>query len=252
MAPFEIVHNDYSKIVANVFRLDFKTVLRFTVNLNFESQMYGVQNFHKEYCVISPKTNDRKHSISLDFPYCLSLENTIKDSNGEKEYIRIAANDMIPFTMMLDQGFEWFTNPKYANLYANKDGQLILTEMVTPRRIICGQKYIEIEPMVYVYQNGTYGYGIRMYLNSEVNYAEMDFNTFCGLIYHIKKFDMYTVALLLINYIGRPSYGTNMVTFDNGSIADYTQYREETTPVQKTGRKPNKFTGRRQTSLEDL
>lgn len=251
MIPFEIVHNDYTKIVANVFRLDYKTILRFTVNLSFESQMYGVQNFHKEYCVINPKTNDRKHSVSLDFPYCLSLENTIKDSNGIKEYIRITANDMIPLLMMLEQGLEWFTNPKYANLYANKDGRLVLMESVIPRRILCGTKYVEIEPMVYVYPEGNYGFGVRLYLNSEINYAEMDFNTFCGLIYHIRKFDMYNSALLLINYMGRPSNGTNMITFDNGSSIDMTHYREETTPIQKTGRKPNIFNNRKPT-LDDL
>lgn len=224
-------------------------VLKFNVYLNYEHDKFGLQNFHKEYQYYNNRLGRDQFTISRQFDYALSVENISSSTENDiKETILIGICEMSMFKMLLNAGMEWFTNPRYNNLYANKDGKLVLIEQVQPRRIFCRSKYIEIEPIVYVDKNSVYDLGVRMYLNSETNYVEMNLSRFCGLHYIIDTFNMYQAAITLINYLQRPEFGTNLVSFSSGGIVTDNQ-KEERMPAQKTGRKINVFTEKRK--LED-
>ena len=67
---------------------------------------------------------------------------------------------------------------------------------------------IVLEPVICSY-NDQYAPGIRLYI-SETNYTDMTIDKYMGLLYLIENINMYQSAQLMINYIQRPEFGTNM------------------------------------------
>lgn len=237
--------NDYNRISDIIMTLGKTMMLKFSVMLSHEDKQFGRESIHKEYKYYNGKAGKTMYSMVRIVNCHLSIENNSSAEVETKERINIGYEGMTPLIYMVNSAMDWFMKPEFANIFATKNGRLVIAVPQTPKRIYIGGKYIELEPAVYVDGFDNTDLGVRIYLNSDINYTEMSFSAFCGFHYFITTFNMYAAAQSLLNYIQRPDLGTNLVSFSE----DQTSSNQNTTPVQKSGRKINVFTEER--SLKD-
>lgn len=216
--PIEILHENYEKITDDLIWLSSNVLLRFTVILNYYSDKYGRNSYHKEVEYYSYKANKNVINIKRSFDYFLSIE----DIKNKDNYIRIGIQDIIGFRMFINKATDWFTGSKYKNLFARKDGRLVMLGKVDKLKIssLPLNKYIEIEPIIGEYNNAEQYIGVRIFLSSESNFVDMDINKLFGLKYLLDSINMYQSAQLLLNYIQRPQFGTNLYTMDSSFTKD--------------------------------
>ena len=206
------------KISDDVFAIAPNIILKFNVSL---SKISGGKryHYHKEYEYPSKGIQQPLVTIKRSFDYYLSIENQQKDDNGNKLFIRIGAQEYF----LVKQGFEkvinWFTNSKYANLFALDKGKLIIMAPIPNVRIenLPMQKYIEITPTIIDkgIANADKEPGIRIEFVDSSNEVCVNLDKFMGLYYTISCFNMYQAAITLINYNSRPPYGTNRYVMGN-------------------------------------
>ena len=214
----EIVHNNYEKITDVVMWLNNEWVLKFTTTLNKYSDKYGRQNYHKEIGYM--KNNDVSINISREFDYFLSIETVRKNKEtGMKDSIMIRNTDIYFLCFKLEEVY------KQVSLVFAKDdqGRIFIPKKPNPIVVnLCGNKYIEFEPMVKELDNGSQVIGVNIYLGSDSVFFFMNINMFLSFKYCIENFNMYQSAQLMLNYLGRPTNGTNMVDMtDNTNRSGY-------------------------------
>lgn len=216
---------DYDKISDDLCMLGFNTVLRFNVVLSKGTQEGKRYHYHHEYEYNTNKYIDTKSLITIrrQFDFYLSIENFRQNEFGQKEFIMIRIQDILYVREQLQNAIKWFRSSKYSNLYGMKDNKTILLRSVEPIHILglAGDKYISLEPSVISYEEGKSFSALRMYLSSKENYIDMSIDKFMGFVYLIESINMYESAQLLLNYLQRPEYGTNLHSFSSGkNISD--------------------------------
>lgn len=212
------------KITDEVYSLGLNTVLKFNVSLarNISNKRQG---YHKEF-EYSSKASDVGSLVTIrrNFDYYLSIENVVKDMNGNKLFIRIGPQEYFLFKRGLEQAISWFEDKKYSKLFAldNKKGIIMMPPI--PDFTIRGlpmNKTIELSPIVIEkgFATDEKKTGVRMvFPENKDMYLDINIDKFMGLYYLISNFNMYQAAISLVNYIGRPEFGTNRVVLDsNGS-----------------------------------
>lgn len=209
----KIVYNDYEKISDFIMFLNPEYVLKFNVELSKKDKNKNRESFHKEFGY----NFEGSYRININrniFPY-LSIE-SIKKANGKKIQIRIGINEIYFFSLRLNQATSWFTSSEYKNLFVIKNGRIIIPEKVDSIKInTLFDTYIEIEPTTIMFNNSEQVTGVRFYLDSDNISFFMDTDTLLSFNYFISNFNMYQSAQLMLNYIGRPEFGTNYSEFEN-------------------------------------
>ena len=212
----------YERISDDVYYLGQSVVLRFSVQLAKYGSDGSRYHFHKEYSYRSTKTHSNEPYISASikrtFDYYLSIETIKSSSTPEKEFIRIGVTEIMLVRDAFKRVLSWFTDSKYDGLFAYKEDKLIVTNPI-PTETIAGlpmKKYLKIEPAVVGREIGDdYSVpGVIIYLSSEYQYIKMSLSKLAGLVYILENFNMYQSAQLMINYLGRPEFGTNMYSFE--------------------------------------
>lgn len=206
----KIIYNDYEKISDICMWLSNDYVLKFTVELNKHNDKYGKSNFYKEigYTI----DEDYRVNINRDFVYYLSIESIKKTLDGNKLNIRIGLNDIYFLKYKLEQAISWFTDKYFENLFArDNNNKIVMTMKPNPIKIdLSFSNYIEIEPSIFTFDNTLEQLtGVRIYLSSDSNSLFMNVNTLFGFKYFIDTFNMYQSAQNMLNFLGRPEYGTN-------------------------------------------
>lgn len=206
----KIIYNDYEKISDICMWLSNEYVLKFTVELNKHNDKYGKSNFYKEigYTI----DEDYRVNINRDFVYYLSIESIKKTLDGNKLNIRIGLNDIYFLKYKLEQAILWFTDKYFENLFArDNNNKIVMTMKPNPIKIdLSFGNYIEIEPSIFTFDNTLEQLtGVRIYLSSDSNSLFMNINTLFGFKYFIDTFNMYQSAQNMLNFLGRPEYGTN-------------------------------------------
>lgn len=206
----KIIYNDYEKISDICMWLSNDYVLKFTVELNKHNDKYGKSNFYKEigYTI----DEDYRVNINRDFIYYLSIESIKKTLDGNKLNIRIGLNDIYFLKYKLEQAISWFTDKYFENLFArDNNNKIVMTMKPNPIKIdLSFGNYIEIEPSIFTFDNTLEQLtGVRIYLSSDSNSLFMNVNTLFGFKYFIDTFNMYQSAQNMLNFLGRPEYGTN-------------------------------------------
>lgn len=206
----KIIYNDYEKISDICMWLSNDYVLKFTVELNKHNDKYGKSNFYKEigYTI----DEDYRVNINRDFIYYLSIESIKKTLDGNKLNIRIGLNDIYFLKYKLEQAILWFTDKYFENLFArDNNNKIVMTMKPNPIKIdLSFGNYIEIEPSIFTFDNTLEQLtGVRIYLSSDSNSLFMNINTLFGFKYFIDTFNMYQSAQNMLNFLGRPEYGTN-------------------------------------------
>lgn len=215
VTPITYEHKQYDKLTDDLCYLGNNTVLRMNVSLSKYSDIYGRMHYHKEYQYRS-KSNEPLITMRRSFEYYLTIENLKQTDIGEKQYIKIGVNDILLLRSTLKNVIRWFTDKEFENLFVRSNGKIIMYGRPEPL-IITGlqmQKSLIFEPIVIDF-NGEYDTGVRMYLSSTSNYVDMRLNSFMGFVYLIDTINLYESAQILINYLQRPEFGTNLYSFNS-------------------------------------
>lgn len=228
--PMEFFKID--KVSDDVYAIGPNVILRFNVSL---SKVSGGKRYHfyKEYEYPSRGISEPSSLVTIkrSFDFYLSIENMQKDNNGNKVFIRIGPQEYMLFKRGLEETISWFTDAKYAKLFAYDKGKLILVAPIPEFKIpnLPMQKYIEFRPIIIEkgIANADKEPGVRIELGDPSSYIDINLDRLMGLYYIISCFNMYQAALSIVNYIERPEFGTNRFNIES-------QYTV-TAPEEKTG-----------------
>lgn len=209
---------NYDKISDDLCLLGFNTVLRFNVALSKTTQEGKRYHYHQEYEYNTNKYIDTNKLITMrrQFDFYMSIENLRQNEFGIKEFIMIRIQDILYVREQLHNVVRWFRDKEFSNLFAMKGNKHIILGNVEPIYIngLVNDKYLKLEPIVLTYNEMT-STGVRLYLSSPDNYIDISLDKFMGVIYLIDSINMYESAQLLLNYLQRPEFGTNLHSFDN-------------------------------------
>lgn len=202
---------NYAKISDEIFASN-NISLKMNVNLIKEIPVQdGTKRrklFHLEFGYKDKEGSDL-YSIHRSFDYYLSIENTAKLSDGYKEFIRIGITEIDNFRLEFSKVFRWvhdenlFITDSNGRLYINKDIKPIFIGGLPPKN-----KFIAFEPAVGDIDNPFKA--IKIVLNSQSNVILMPINKFMGFYHVIMNINLYNAAQNIVNYFGRPAYGSNL------------------------------------------
>lgn len=212
---------DYDKISDDLAILGPNVVMRFNVTMSKALADGTRSHYHKEY---EYKTNkytdvDTLLTIRRSFDYYLTIENFRNNEFGVKEFIMIRIQDILYVREQVNEATKWFRDAKYSNLFARKDNKVVIVDRVEPIYIsgLVNDKYMILEPTVINYGNDVSSPGIRLYLASKSNYVDMTIDKFMGIVYILQSINMYQSAQILLNYLQRPDFGTNVYAYGNSN-----------------------------------
>lgn len=220
-----IAYDDYDKISDDVVYLGSKLFLRMTVVLSNKYEkdgQYYREPIHKEYRYASKYSSSKLVTIKRSsFEYYLSL-----DKIDTKASIWIRVQDMITIRSKLNEVLSWFTD----DTFAIKGGSLIVYKR-KPSIIIkklMFDKYLQFDPVVIVWENtGDQVQGVRITLGDPNEYVDLPISKVNALVYSLQTINMYESAQLLLNYVGRPENGTNLVEFEENSMLTLAEQPEK-------------------------
>lgn len=202
---------DYNKITDTVVQLGKAAALKMNVvlsNLGINKD----QSFHSEV------QNANGMKINRKFQYFLSLEKSGEDYCG----VMIRPQDMLILQEKLQQiDREWIRGNK---TFTVKDSKLIVLK-TEPLYVIglAADKYLQFNPVIYQFdESSPVSPGIRITLGDPEQFIDIDVDKFYALLYSISTIQMFSVAQNMVNYLGRPEFGTNMYIMD-----EYTVNREK-------------------------
>lgn len=209
--PMEFFKID--KVSDDVYAIGPNVILKFNVSLSKTSQGKRY-HFHKEYEYPSKDIkNQNLVTIKRSFDYYLSIENMQKDSNGNKLFIRIGPQEYMLFKKGLEEAISWFTDSKYAKLFARDKGKLVLVSPIPEFKIpnLPLRNYIEFTPIIIErgMAEADKEPGVRITLSDPSKFIDINLDRLMGLYYIVSCLNMYQAALTMVNYIQRPEFGTN-------------------------------------------
>lgn len=212
MRPIDYI--DYDKISDDVLYLGSRLYLRMNVSLSDKAEPNNRYHFHREFMyesIYAP--HDKFVSIKRSFNYYLSLDRTDISGGG----VMIRPQDMIVLKSKLDEVSKWFSN----NIFAVKNKNLIVKVHQEPIIVegLASQKYLQFDPVAVVWENtGEQTPGVRITLGDPSIFADISVDKLFALIYTLSNFNMYQSAQLLLNYLGRPQPGFNLLEMEENTF----------------------------------
>lgn len=216
----EIKYDNYEKMSDDIMFIGYNTVMRMNVSLSYKNEYGERESFHKEYRYRSSKYIDTNTGITIRrrFDYYISIENIKPSQSGEKAFIRLGLRDIPHFRKTLHQAAEWFLSPKYKDLFIIKDNKIKLNKILQPLDVgdLPMENFMKILPVAI---NDTElakykGPGARILLSSETNFVDLTPDTVIGLLEFFNTFNMFQSAQIMLTYIQRPAYGSNIFSFN--------------------------------------
>lgn len=213
----EIPQLEYEKLSDDLYYMgDY--VLKFCVDLARKDKDNKRVHFHKEFRYDTNKYINCNKLVTLkrSFDFYLVLERYRNNDSYEKHYIQIRVQNMIYLKIALEEAQDWFFDNRYRNLFAyDKDRKLIMmSDLVDKVSIkLPMDRYMILEPIVFVNYEGQEERGVRMTLGDGDKYIDMSIEKFLGFKYLIENLNMYESAQILINYIPQIPCGTNSYEF---------------------------------------
>lgn len=201
-----IDYTDYDRITDRLMFLSNNIILNFTVTLSKKDKAGNRAHIHSEYEYASKfKNQDMARSIKRDITYYFTLDNSNDFGNG----LILRPQDIEILKMLLNQQvLPWFFGSN--RVFDIKENKLYIKDFGSP--VVYAQsdyKYVSFNPIVFTYEDGKYKEGIRIYLNNQDSFADLDIDRFMQFVNIIKCTDMYNAALTMINYVKIPPYGIN-------------------------------------------
>lgn len=235
-----IQFTDYDRITDILMYLSSNITLNFNVTLSRKSKTGDRLSFHHETEYPSKYTGvDKARSIKRNMNFYYTLDNKNDFANG----FILRAQDVVILNMVIkEKVLPWFIGPSRIFGITKDGSRLVIKGEFEP--VLYAQseyKYISFQPIVYSYEDGTFKEGVRIYLNSESEFADMDIDRFFGLAYILEKTDMYAVASSMVTYVKQLPYGLNTYTM-SGLGGGYVQDQwGESQQINNNDNKGNNF-----------
>lgn len=222
MRPIEFLN--YDKLTDVIYDIGFKTVLELVVSLSRKNETtLDRYHFHREF-KYPTKYSDTMYSMKRSFDYYLNIRRTDSHDNLG---IMIRVQDMYLVINKLKDALNWFETGIYG-MRKNKELYIKVKQNSILIPELAAGKYIQLDPVVITYENtGVQIQGIRMTLGNPDIYTDVSIDRFYGLYYILSNLDLFGVAQNLVNYLGRPEYGTNLREFESGNFRDPVEEKED-------------------------
>lgn len=225
-----LTHDNYDKISDRVMWLGNGASLFFTVELFYNRKDFYTgskirENYHKEVLYKNNDYDSYRVKIIREFNYYFSIELNKKDY---KESIRIAANNIYFVIFNLNKVIKWFTGEDGVNkVFNTKNGKLFIpTHPESIKVNLSFDQYIEFEPAV-CNINGYDTIGVNVFLNNDAFYFFMSSSDTFSLLQMLNTCNMYMMAQNMINYLGRPEFGTNAFDMTTMSSLNNNSYNKQ-------------------------
>jgi len=219
-----LVHNDYDRISDIVMWLGNGVSLKFNVDLFYVRKINknstAKENYHKEY-LYTDKDKYSRVKIARNFSYYFSID---VSRNDLKTYVKLFHADIYFIIFNLKRVMKWMAGEDGVNkIFAKRqDGRIVVVNRPDPIKVqLQFDQYIEFEPAV-DYSTGYDIVGINVYMNNDSSMFFMPSNIIFSLYQMLSTCNMYQLAQNMLNYIGRPSYGTNL--FDMNTMENTSNY----------------------------
>lgn len=215
---------DYDRLSDDLMFIGNSTVLRLNVSLaKPDTKDSTRRHFHKEYAYSTNKYSDKDTVVTMrrSFDYYLSIDKL--DAREYSTMIRI--QDIMLLRMKIHEALNWFNN----GIFGTKNSQLYIFKHPEPAIVsgLAENKLIIFEPIVISWEDNSQEQGIRMTLTDSNVYIDIPISKFYGLAYIIDNINMFESAQLLVNYLGRPDFGTNMCEFEQNAYLNDAKLPQE-------------------------
>lgn len=208
MRPIQFI--DYDKLSDDVLYLGSKLYLRMNVSLSNKQDPDMRYHFHKEYSYDSKYSKTRLMSMKRSFDYYLSFDKT-----DLRNIVIIRPQDMIVLQRALAKVVLWFEDKERNAFYVRSKKLIVKKQQPILVEGLAMNGYIEFQPIVILSENDNKQTpGLRLTLGKEDCFADITIDKFYGLLYTINTIHIYEAAQNLLNYLGRPDFGTNLVEME--------------------------------------
>ena len=230
----KISYTDYDRITDVLLYLSNNITLNFTVSLSRKDKSGRRAYFQYETQFASKYIGTQLgRGIKRNMSFYYTLDNRNDFANG---FIMRPSDVYVVTELIKNQVLPWFFDPKKRIFSITKDqSRLAITGQFEPVNYIQSDyKYISFVPIVYSFEDGTFKEGVRMYLNNQSEFADMDIDKFLGFYFILLNTDMYSVACSMVNYVKTPPYGENifsMTGLGGGYVQDNWNESKEITEV---------------------
>ena len=186
--------NDYEKIQDTLLYLGNTFALKFNVSLASKDKYGNRKFYYSEYQYQSRYPNySNVVSIKRQFKFYMTIEEVMNYQNS----ILITVGDMPMLRANLTTAAKWLQDISIFGL--NPDGQLRILEDVKTIMNLGQNSCLLFEPIVIPMPDGTSAKGIRMNINDEKNYVDMEAQNFMAFYEIIRSIDMYNAACSIIS-----------------------------------------------------
>lgn len=184
--------------------------------------------FYSEVQYFSENMNCETKKIRRNYDCYLMMEN-VRPIGTYRETIILRGKDLeLLYTTLLPK-FEFIIS-NFDKIYQGVDNKMRVTDFIKPFMIEIGIKSLIFQPGINKTFTEELKPSIEMYLNgNKDNKICMSFDQVYGFMYLIRRFNLYSYAASMLNFIGRPPMGTNlidMVDRQNYNQVEATQFIE--------------------------
>ena len=204
-----IQFTDYDRITDILIYLSNNITLNFTVALSRKDKTGGRSFFQYETEYDTRYIGSNKgRGIKRNMNFYFTLDNKNDFGNG----LILRLQDVYLICKLIEnQVLPWYFGTKRIFAISKDKSKLIIKGEYNPINYIQSEyKYISFSPFVFEYEDGTFKEGIRIYLNSQTEYADMSIDKFLEFYYLLSKTDMYAVATNMVTYAKQSPYGINI------------------------------------------
>ena len=230
---------DYDRISDLLLYLSSNISLSFNVVLASKDKS-GSRRFFEYETEYQSKYigTDTGRAIKRNMRFYFTIDN--KTSFGEGFVIK--PSDVYFLTTTIEKHiFPWFFDEK-KRIFKVIDNQLVIKGAYNPTTYLQNEyKYLRFTPIVYSFDSGTYKEGIRMEVNHDTEYADMEIDQFINFYHILKNTDMYSAACSMVNFVKMEPYGINVYSQRGlGGGSPLPDWQEESSS-NTTGKGNNNF-----------
>lgn len=206
---------DYDRITDTLLFFNNNLTLNFTTVMARQDKTGNRISYHLETEYNSKYIGvDKARSIKRNINYYYTIDNRNDFGNG----FILRQSDVAVLCMIIQQKIiPWFFGNTRIYGLVEDGNKLVIKNQYEP--VIYSQseyKFLKFEPLILSFEEGTFKEGIRITVNSDSEYADIDIDRFLGFYHLLKNTDMYNVACSMLTYVKTPPYGTNVYTASIG------------------------------------
>ena len=192
-------YEEYDRVVDTLLYLSDDITFSFITVMSSKNA-----NGSRRFC--HSETYATNNSIKRSMRFYFSLD----DKTAFGEGIILRQGDVQVLTMLLENKvFPWYFSDE--SIYKVIDDRLAIIGSFEKVDFIQSEyKYLSFVPIVYQFKDDMYKQGIRMYMNREEEYIDMDIDKFMSFYGILKNTDMYVAASNALTYVKTGKNGINV------------------------------------------